>query len=183
MSTNPIIPIITQAGLTAVFNAASDGLQARITHVALGSGQYLPTDDMTALHNEVTRVPVADGRMEGDHQLHVTFLEDGTDEYWVGELGFYLENGALLALWSHETQPLTFKSASTPLHLAFDLALTALPAQSVSVTGTGQSLNLSLTTELVKSASALSRYATALLKSQLRHIQFNDRLLTMENMQ
>jgi hypothetical protein len=137
MSTT-LIPVITQAGLQAVFNATNSGLQADITHIALGDRGWLPDNTATALKNERRRIPVSNGERITPTQIHITAIEDGVElEYWVREVGFYLSDGTLLAIWSHDTQALAYKAGGVDLLLAFDMALAALPADSVNVVGTG----------------------------------------------
>lgn len=137
-----LIPVITQAGLAAVFNAENDGLAARITHIGLGSERYEPQPSAKSLKRERRRIAVADGERIDDHQIHLTGVVDGSGaEFWVHEVGFFLEDGTLLAVWA-DTTPLAYLSNAVPLLLAFDLRLDALPAESVTVEGTGANLSL-----------------------------------------
>jgi hypothetical protein len=55
----------------------------------------------------------------------------------VRELGVYLADGTLLAVWSHPTQALAYKTAGSDMLLSYDLVLSALPPNSVTVDGTG----------------------------------------------
>lgn len=137
-----LVPIITLNGLDAVFNAQGDGLAARITHIALGDNGRTPSANETGLKNERRRIEIADGERLGNQQIHVTGVVDGDGpEFWVREVGFILDSGAMLAVWS-DTRPLAYISNSVPLLLAFDLRLEALPADSVTVESTGADLSL-----------------------------------------
>ena len=136
MSIN-LTPVITLAGLQAVLNATDDGLQARITEVVLGDQGWQPTPESEQLQNELARVPVSNGRRLQPTQIHVTAVENGDVEYWVREIGFVLDDGTLLAIWSHPTQALAWKASGVDLLLAFDLVVAALPADSITVDGTG----------------------------------------------
>ncbi len=152
-----LTPVITLAGLNAVFNSHNNGLDATIAEIALGDAAWTPDNTATALHNEKRRIPVS-GERVNNAQIHLTGVEDGNDlEYWVRELGFYLADGTLLAIWSNDNQALAYKSAGVDLLLAFDLALTALPADSVTVDGSG-GFNLPPATS---SKRGLIRIATA----------------------
>lgn len=162
-------PLITDAGLQAAFNAASTGLNAEITHIALGTGNYTPTADQTGLVVERMRMPIADGKMLDAKQLHVTAIADDAQAFWVREVGFFLADGTLLAVWSEPGVSLAYKSADVQLLLAFDLALAALPADSVVVQSTGADLSLNF-------AAELARMATASINTMLRQIQFEQRL-------
>ena len=133
-----LTPVITQGGLQAVFNATNDGLQARITHIALGDAGWAPDASASALRSERRRVPVVGGERLTPTQIHITAVEDGNQmEYWVREVGFILDDGTLLAIWSHPERALAYKAANVDLLLAFDMVMTALPADSVVVDGTG----------------------------------------------
>lgn len=136
-------PILTAAGLNAVINANNDGLQARIVSIALGDSAWSPDHSATSLVNERARVPITGSTRVNPSQIHVTAIEDGAVEYWVREIGFYLEDGALLAVWSQPDvdRPLAYKAAGVDLLLGFDLVLSALPADSVVIEDTG-GLNL-----------------------------------------
>ena len=143
-----LIPIITTAGLSAVFNATNDGLAARLTHVAFGDTGWQPDNTATALQNERTRVPISNGSRISPTQIHVTAIENGSVEYWVREIAFILDDGTVLAVWSNPTEALAFKAADVDLLLALDFVLSALPEDSVEVVGTG-GVNLPPATETV----------------------------------
>jgi len=149
-------PIITAAGLSAVFNATNDGLVARITQVALGDAGWEPSSAAQTLRNERQRVLISNGNRIQPTQIHITAIENGVTEYWVREIGFILDDGTLFAIWSHPTQALAFKAANVDLLLAFDLLLAALPDDSVEVIGTG-GVNLSPGTETIL---GVMRFAT-----------------------
>ena len=132
-----ILPTFTQAGLQAVFNASNTGLSCEISHIALGDAGYTPTDDATALQSEKQRVAVSGAEMIGNDQIHLTATASGNGKYWIKEIGFYLSDGTLLAVYSESDKVLTYKSAELEVLLSFDLKLSSLPANSITVDGTG----------------------------------------------
>lgn len=148
-----LVPQITLAGLQAAWNATNTGISAEITHVGLGSGGYLPSPNQTALESEQHRIQVAGGTLAGPTQIHLTAMDNSGLEFWVREVGFYLADGTLFAVWSSTDGPLAYKSATLPLVVAFDLDLSALPADSITVSTTG-TLNLFLADELTRIATA-----------------------------
>lgn len=160
-----LIPIITTKGLAAVFNAENTGYAAKITHIALGDNGRTPSKGEIGLTNERMRIPIADGERVDDHQIHVTALADGDTEFWVREIGFMLEDGTMLAVWSDKDSPLAYKSTSVPLMLAFDLSLEALPAESVTVIGTGANLSLAAWGE------QFTALASASIGNMARHVK------------
>jgi len=164
-----LTPIITDAGLQAAFNASSTGIAAEITHIALGDIGYAPLSNRTALANERMRLPVADGSPVTATQIHLTGLAAGAIEFWVKEVGFYLADGTLFAVWSDPAQALAYKAAGVDLLLAFDLSITAIPAGSITVQGTGQNLSLYY-------AEELSNMAIAQLGTMHRQILIEEQL-------
>lgn len=162
-------PVITKAGLAAVWRADNSGLAVKITHVALGTAGYSPILEQKALRAESARHVIAGGERLGDNQLHLTAIADGDRAFWVREVGFLLEDGTLFAVWSHPSEALAYKPAGTDLLLAYDLSLAALPANSVTIVGNGAGLSLTL-------AAPLAAQASALIAEQLRNLRQDDRL-------
>ncbi|BFT61826.1 phage tail protein [Pseudomonas moorei] len=153
MST-PLQPLITKAGLAAIWRADNTGVAAEITHIEVGTSGYTPANTQTALRTPVAKYAISDGQRLSDTLIHVTAVADDGKAYWAREIGFRLSDGTLLAVWSHPTEALTYKSATAELLLAYDLSLTALPANSVTIISTGAGLNLTLSAELAALAAA-----------------------------
>jgi hypothetical protein len=167
-----LIPQITLAGLQAAWNATHTGISAEITHVGLGSGGYTPSTNQTALQDEKHRLNIAGGELAGPTQIHLTALDNSELEFWVREVGFYLADGTLFAVWSSAEGPLAYKSPTLPLVVAFDLDLSALPADSITVSTTG-TLNLFM-------ADELTRLSTAQIDGMTRDTNHLLRLRTLE---
>jgi len=89
----------------------------------------------------------------------------------VKEVGFYLADGTLFAVWSDPAQVLAYKTANVDLLLAFDLTIAAVPEGSITVQGTGQNLSLYY-------AEELARMATAHLTTMHTQIQLETRIKT-----
>ncbi|MEE1888498.1 phage tail-collar fiber domain-containing protein [Pseudomonas carassii] len=162
-------PVITKAGLAAVWRADNSGLAVKITHIALGTAGYSPSTEQKALRTEAARHVIAGGERLGNNQLHLTAIADGAHAFWVREVGFVLEDGTLFAVWSHPSEALAYKPAGTDLLLAYDLSLSALPADSVTIVSNGAGLSLTL-------AAPLAAQASALIAEQLRNLLQQDRL-------
>ncbi|MFR0674644.1 phage tail protein [Enterobacterales bacterium AW_CKDN230030176-1A_HGKHYDSX7] len=168
MST-PLQPVITKKGLAAIWSVTSTGLSAEITHIALGTAGYTPTNEQTGLRAQVAKYPIAGGERLSDSLIHLTAVADGPAAFWVREIGFLLADGTLLAVWSHPTDALTYKPANTDLLLAYDLSVAALPPDSVTIVTSPAGLNLSL-------AAPLTTMASSLVGAQLRGLQQQDQL-------
>ncbi|MEM6602494.1 MAG: phage tail protein [Pseudomonadota bacterium] len=166
-----IIPVITDSGIQAVFNASGDGLSAVITEIAVGDGAYIPDVDRNSLANEISRTAVAAGKIVDGKTINVSAIFDGPDEFWIREVGFFLEDGTLLAVYSHPTNVLAFKNATTDFLLSLDLILSTVPDGSVTISEAVQDMNLHLATELVQMANAS-------IGNMIRHVQAHDQFIS-----
>ncbi|MCF2910087.1 phage tail protein [Pseudoalteromonas sp. DL2-H2.2] len=157
-------PVITSAGLSALFRAQQGGFKAKISKVGLGSGSYQPHEGITRLQDEKYRLDLASAKtLADDKQLHLTVRDaeqvEG-DGFFVNEIGFYTEeevNGeiqyVLFAVYSSD-EPIAYKSNDIELLLAFDLTLTGVPADSITVIDQGVEFNILVAPELAKMGAA-----------------------------
>ncbi|MDV5384626.1 MULTISPECIES: phage tail-collar fiber domain-containing protein [Pseudomonas] len=162
-------PLITKAGLAAIWNATSTGVQAEIAYIGLGSQGYTPTVDQKALRAQVVKYPVSGGEKLSSSLIHLTALADDDKAFWVREVGIYFADGTLFAVWSSPDTPLTYKAAGTELLMAYDLSLEALPADSVTIVSTATGLNLTL-------AGPLAAQSTALVAEMMRGVLRQDQI-------
>ncbi|MEN5225528.1 phage tail protein [Pseudomonas asiatica] len=169
-------PVITKAGLAAIFNATNSGFSAEITHIVVGTGNYTPSNEQKTLRNQVAKYPIAGGEKLTSTLLHLSAVADGPAAFWVREIGFLLSDGTLLAVWSHATEALTYKPAGDQLLLAYDLSLSALPANSVTINTTAAGLNLTL-------AEPLAALAASLMGEQLRNFQQQEQITELTRLQ
>ncbi len=174
-----LVPVITTKGLAAVFNANNDGFSAKITHIALGDFGRVPSKNENGLVNERMRIAIADGQRIDDFQIHLTALASGGIGFWVKEMAFILEDGTTLAIWSDKT-PLAYHSVKVPLLLAFDLVLSALPAQSVTVIGTGANLSLAVWGEqYISTVVAIVTTGTGVIENAFWAMRLDEKLQLM----
>nr|WP_275668333.1 phage tail protein [Pseudoalteromonas piscicida] len=166
-------PTITTAGLEAVFNAQKNGFQAKISKVGLGTGNYTPDQGRRQLQQEVHRIMVASGEDKGNAQIHMSVIDDTDHNFWVNEVGFYIESEAngqtqevLFAVYSSPDRPIAYKSAEVDLLLAFDLVLTGVPADAVTIVDNGVNLNILIAPELAKLGVAQINNMTRHLKQK-----------------
>jgi len=167
MST-PLLPTILEVGLNAIWRAGNDGLAAQITHIALGDMGYTPNQGQVGLRSERARYPVADGKRVSSRQIHLTALAAGDTEFWVREVGFVLADGTMLAVWSDPAKPLAYKASGVDLLLAYDLTLSAVPADSVTVQSTGAGLSLAMAGEYAVLANAMVDLQRIVIKPYLQ---------------
>jgi hypothetical protein len=133
MSNRVIQTTQTRAGMRSLFAADQAGLKAVFSHIAVGSSGYLPTGEETALQSEFARVEINASEYLSDYELLITGTLEGDTEGWVNEMGLYLEDGTLFALWSEVNAPLAYKSRDLSLTPAFTLALHSLPKNAIEV--------------------------------------------------
>lgn len=169
-------PLITKVGLAAIWNATSTGVQAEIAYIGLGSQGYTPNADQKALRAQVVKYPISGGEKLSSSLIHITALADDDKAFWVREVGIYLADGTLFAVWSSTDTPLTYKAAGTELLMAYDLSLEALPADSVTIVSTATGLNLTL-------AVPLAAQASALLADMMRGVRQDDQLEALNKQQ
>ncbi len=96
--------IFTTLGITKIRDAAGSGSQVKIKYIALGDGQgaaYAPKANQTALRRERLRSAIERHYPVGPNAWHVkaSFPPD-TASVTVREMGFFDEEGDLIALWA-----------------------------------------------------------------------------------
>lgn len=144
----------TSKGLDEVLQAKNQGLKGEITHIGAGTGRYNPDGTEVALRDERQRVAIVDYEDLGERQLRMAALFDGDGEYEIGEFGFYLASGTLLAVYSVAGKLLTYKAAAARVLQKFTLDVSPLPADSVTIVVGEHNLNLLFTEELAAVAAA-----------------------------
>lgn len=136
-------PVLTTVGLGRLANAQGTGLQAVISQIAVGRGTlvggvykgYAPAKTATALKGEMIRLPILSGsRLDPAGFTVLSVLPASPGEYPINEIGIYLSDGTLLALWSDPVDPLSFKSKLADVEIGFDLLLDAIPTELLAIT-------------------------------------------------
>ena len=163
--------VITQAGLNA---AVSAGVKIEITHIAVGTSGYTPTRSRKALASEVARVQIAGGEQVSENQWHVT--ADFTEgEFAAREVGFFLSDGTLFAVWSHPTNVLFYKTALGRVAQGFDLTLEGVPAENITVQASGD-LSFYYAPEFINVALGSLRHGAAVIKQAHWNMQISEKM-------
>lgn len=116
--------VITSAGLAALVNAENNGtLPVKITKFGLGTGNYTPSADQTALQSKFKEITALSGGDVGDNTIHVTMSDTSSDAYTVNEVGVYLEDGTLFAVSSQPTGAILQKASGSQGLLSVDLVI------------------------------------------------------------
>ncbi|MFJ7285801.1 hypothetical protein [Pseudomonas sp. NPDC099000] len=164
----------TSAGLAEVLQAKNQGLKGEITHVGAGTARYDPNGSETALRDERQRVAIIDYEDLGAGELRMGALFSGPDEYEIGEFGFYLASGTLLAVYSDAGKLLTYKAAAARVLQKFTLDVSPLPAESVTVIVGSENLNILLSEEF-------TALACADIDNMARHVELLLRVMSLQS--
>ena len=163
----------TSKGLDEVLQAKNQGLKGEITHIGAGTARYNPDGSEVALRDERQRVAIVDYEDLGERQLRMAALFDGDGEYEIGEFGFYLASGTLLAVYSVAGKLLTYKAAAARVLQKFTLDVSPLPADSVTVVVGSENFNILI-------AEELASVATANIDNMARHLGVLFRVMDIE---
>lgn len=134
--TQGLTAIITAAGRAALFNAADTGVDADIAFIAFGDGNgsgYEPTDTMTALQNEIVRIPILNGKKLSSSEIVVESLWNTDHEFRVFEIGFVLKDGTFLSIWSDPETALMEKKNGVDLVIGYTLLLETVPTENLTI--------------------------------------------------
>lgn len=153
-----LMPVITNRGLAAAIDADELGIQARVSHIAFGdaggsSGRYSPSVAQNALVRERVRIPVGGGDVVGPTEISLQGLLDTGPTFNINEVGFFLDDGTLLAIWADPETSLATKTAGVPLAVAYNLALAGIPPGSITLNISGPSVNLTVTGPIAQIAA------------------------------
>jgi len=124
---------ITNAGLNAALSAIGLGNQIQIDRVGIGDGHYEPTGDETDLANETQSLSINLAIISNDTQINVTTTDLSDSAYDVNEIGIFLDDGTLFAIWSDPTQSLTSKEQGIELIIKMTLQLSGVGSDNVTV--------------------------------------------------
>lgn len=139
--------VITSAGLAEVVNAQQTGTgPVELAAVGLGTGKYTASEGQTALQAEFKRLNTIAGGATADNVIHVSIKDESVTAYTVYEIGVYTASGTLFAVYSQNT-PIIEKAAASFMMVAFDVVLTNLDPDSVTIGDSTFVLNAATTTK------------------------------------
>ncbi|MFT4098993.1 MAG: phage tail protein [Rhodoblastus sp.] len=138
--TTPAIKFkITDAGRAAIVTPPT-GIVAAFAYLAVGMGLpgnagkglgYQPTGHETALKAEFMRVPLGAGSKPASDQIQFAATIDGDMTGWINEIGLFLQDGTLFALWSED--PTVIQSVDEEGHATYGAPL-GYKAQGIPIT-------------------------------------------------
>lgn len=124
--------VITDAGKQALVDATQTGTaQLTLAEIAVGSGQYTPDPEQTALQSQIKRLPIIQASAVEDHVIHVAYQDDSADSYSVYEVGVFTSTGVLFAVYS-SSELLIVKTANSTCLLTVDMVIDDLDVSEIS---------------------------------------------------
>ena len=176
-----LIPVLTEAGKQAVFNADTANIEVNITHIAVGAGHYTPTADRTALEDEKLRVEILSSSVDKtNYQMTLnTIFKDEELEFYINEFGVYLEDGTLFAVWSSPTRTLAYKSIWSKPIFAFTLKIVDVNLDAINIVDQGLDLKLNYESEFASILTSLFQMGKTQLEDEIAKTK-EDELLKLK---
>jgi len=165
-----LVATITQAGMQAALNAQQNGMKISIASVGVGDRAYTPSDNLTKLYNEQERVPILSSEVNTDEKsITVHAILQSNKQYWIREVGFYLNDGTLFAVWSDPNYIFGYKNDISQFLIGFKMKITTVPISSIQIINQGVDLNLFYAEEFIQFADSITNlgYSILDLKNQL----------------
>jgi hypothetical protein len=180
--TYELVPIVTYAGLQRAFSAQQEGIHLRISHVGLGSAGYSPDRNQRALKGEQIRLEIASASVHPEDYLidYSIAVPKDTPEFWVRELGWFLEDGTLFMVWSSPEVKLGWKSKHLVLLLALRVKLTEVPVDVVQIVEAQPDLRLLYAEEFANVGAGVAALANSLHALSLKVEDNQDRIDVQE---
>ncbi|WP_163328731.1 phage tail protein [Desulfurobacterium thermolithotrophum] len=161
-----LIPITTTAGLQKFFQVSGlPEVRLKLTHIGFGDAGYTPEKSQTSLKNEIIRVPIASGKVfpsDGYMDLSALLPEDAP-EFWIREIGWYLEDGTLAFVWSHPEVPIAWKNKNLKLLTGISVRVTDVPLDKIEIVESNPDLKLLYTEEFAQISRILTNHEIAIV--------------------
>ena len=153
-----LIPITTEVGLQAFFDAEQHDIKVRVKYVGFGDQGYIPNRSQTSLKHEIIRVPIASGKVyKEDHILDLScMLPIDAPEFWVREVGCYDENGTLLFVWSSPKIKIGYKSKFMIMLSGLRQKIVDVPFDRIEIVESNPDLKLLYAEEFLNIANGIS---------------------------
>lgn len=171
-----LIPKITDAGLEALLNAQNTGVDAALSHIGFGDAngeRYSPSAFQTGLKNERARTAIGGGDRIDQFEIVVEAILDQGPSFWVNEIGFFLNDGTMLAVWAAADKALSYKTQGVPLAVAYNLALSGIPPGSVTLNVSGPSVVLSVIGPMALLSAEIIRAHRLAMTAELERVTPN----------
>lgn len=156
---------ITNAGLGLLSQVGAIG-PVTLTKVAIGSAGYTPSGTEATLTTQIKQITPEGSSVPTPGIIHITASDSSSDAYAVKEIGLYAGT-TLFAIYSQTTAILTKSSGNVAL-FSIDLALTNVPAGSVTIGSA--SFQYPPATESVKGVAEIATTAEVAVGTNDSHI-------------
>jgi hypothetical protein len=156
---------ITNSGLALLSQVSTIG-PVTLTKVAIGSAGYTASGSETALTTQIKQITPEGSSVPAPGVIHITASDSSTDAYSVKEIGLFA-GSTLFAIYSQTAAILTKSSGNVAL-FSIDLALTNVPAGSVTIGAA--SFQYPPATEAVKGVAEIATTAEVAAGTNDSHI-------------
>lgn len=121
----PLQMLITDAGLAAIVAAEASGTdQVTITQIGLSNAPFVVAPTLTALPSQFKLLNTVSGQEIAPNVIHLTAYDTSNDSYDITGFGLYDDNGVLIAVYSHASEPVMTKAELAFALIATDIAFT-----------------------------------------------------------
>jgi hypothetical protein len=156
---------ITNSGLALLSQVSTIG-PVTLSKVAIGSAGYTASGSETALTTQIKQITPEGSSVPAPGIIHITASDSSTDAYSVKEIGLFA-GSTLFAIYSQTAAILTKSSGNVAL-FSIDLALTNVPAGSVTIGAA--SFQYPPATEAVKGVAEIATTAEVTAGTNDTHI-------------
>lgn len=126
-----LVLTVTNAGRTAIVNAAANGTNAvTVASVGVSASTFAPAATQTTLPGEIKRVATIAGTAAASDTMHLLLRDETGDSYTLKSFALYLSDGTLFGIYS-QSDTILQKSASAILLLAIDVQLADIAATAI----------------------------------------------------
>lgn len=138
MSVSTINFTITTAGLQALINATNTGLDLKLTHIQLGSGNKTPDKSETALIAPQQIQPITVGSRPAPTQIRMTVVFPITASFKISEIGIWAgmpgqATSVLFAYWSNPSGDLMTTVPGVDFVFTHDMTVDSSIASNVEI--------------------------------------------------
>lgn len=162
-------PVITARGLAQLVSTTNQGLDAKITHIAVGDGGgsgYTPARGDIQLRGEKARIAIGGGEAVTSTEFVVSALLEAQSSFWIREVGFIVDNTTFLAIWSDSEAPLQHYQLGQKLILDYYLAVEGIPPGSVTINISNPTINILVAGPLAQMGAEIIRLQRRAVESE-----------------
>ncbi|AJI53465.1 tail fiber protein [Francisella philomiragia] len=123
--------VITDIGRQKLINDRNNGTaNTEISKVSFGTGKYVADATATKLKNQIKELTQVTGSKIDSSTISLNIVDSSNDEYLVSEIGFWLSDGTLFAIYA-DTKDLLSKTELSYLSIELQIKFDTLDTDSI----------------------------------------------------